>query len=102
METLPHSIAGKRLFALREGARRGLVRNAARESLIKRVHVPLDLLVGRVHVVVRQDHRRKRRVGRVGDEPCISMQVQINMNQKHKKSRQTTRNHATYRRRAPA
>ena len=86
METLPHSVAGKRLFALREGARRGLVRNAAREPLIKRIHVPLDLLVGRVHVVVRQDHRRKRRVGRVGDEPCMCMQVQINMNPTHKKN----------------
>jgi hypothetical protein len=54
-ETLAHGVAGEGALALGEHAGGGLVRDAAGHALVERVHVPLDLLVGLVHVHVGKD-----------------------------------------------
>ena len=65
---LPHGVARVRPLGLRQGARRRLVGDARGHPLVEAPDVPLDLPVGVLHVLVREDARGERAVGRVGDE----------------------------------
>ena len=67
-EAVPYGVACERALGLREGARRGLVRDAGGHALIEGPHVPLDLAVDVVEVAVREDEAGERAVGGVGDE----------------------------------
>lgn len=67
-ETLPHDIAGEGALGLREGACRGLVRDAGRRALVEGPDVPFELAVRVGQVFVREDLGGERGVGGVGDE----------------------------------
>ena len=66
--TLADKVASERALALLEGPGGGLVGHAGRQALVKGPHVPLDLAVDILDVLVGQDAAGERGVGRVGDE----------------------------------
>ena len=68
-QTVAGRVRRKLLAALRQRARRGLVRHPAGQPLVVREHAPRDLVVRPVKVHVGQDQRRKRRARRARDEP---------------------------------
>lgn len=95
-ETLAHGVAREGLLALCERARTGLIRHARGETLVKAPHctphqhmsearprhrnacnarrtVPLELAVGVLEVLVREDNRRERRVCRIRDQTVNSV-----------------------------
>ena len=76
-ETLPHGVARERLLALRERARGRFVGHARGEPLVEAPHVPLNLFVGVLHVHVREDHRRKRRLRRVYNQPVDAVREEL-------------------------
>ena len=67
-QTVPDGVARERPLALGERAGGGLVRHAGGHGLVEGPHVPLDLAVHIVKVLVRQDDAGERAVGRVGDQ----------------------------------
>ena len=67
-QALAHGVAREGLLALRERARGGLVGHARGEALVEAPHVPLNFLVGVLHVHVREDDRRKGALRRIDNE----------------------------------
>ena len=82
-EALAHGVAREGLLALCERARRALVRHARGESLVEAPHVPLDLTIGVLKVLVREDGRGKRGVRGVSDEAVDPVRDELVVSNEH-------------------